>query len=189
MKKKVLTVLLSLTLLLGFNSPPTTASIESTQKLTKNNLHVVDNESIHLANKIIKYDKNNELDCTSPYDLVETCYIIKELVKYTKFDQYDVAAIMFDESKLNKDAHNKKDGGIGLMQLTGIKKWHKDTLFWVTNPRDKHQNIIGSLIILEEIRREHKTKPLIYKHYNGSNKKAERYSRRIQKIKREMKAC
>ena len=186
--KKIVTVMLSLALLFGSTQAMSSASVTPSSKVVKKH-HVYDKETIRLANQIIKFDKKNELECKSPSDLLETCEIIKQQAKFTKFDKYDVAAVVFKESKFKQDALNKKDGGTGLMQLTGIKKYHQDTLFWVTNPRDKHQNIIGGLIILEEMRRQYKSKSLAIKHFNGSCNAAEKYRKRIQKIKREIIAC
>lgn len=187
--RKVITVILALVLFASSNTS-TLASVVPSSKVVKQHKQLVyDKESIHLANQIIKFDKKNELECKSPSDLVETCYIIKQQVKYTKFDKYDVAAIVFKEAKFKHDALNKADGGTGLMQLTGIKKYHKDTLFWVTNPKDKHQNIIGGLIILEEARRSYKTKSSAIMHFNGSTWRSQKYMESVQKIKREIKAC
>lgn len=185
--RKVITVMLALVLFAGSATTSTLASVVPSSKVVKNKVY--DKETIHLANQIIKFDKKNELEAKSPSDLAETCYIIKQQCKYTKFDKYDVAAIIFKEAKFKQDAYNKKDGGTGLMQLTRIKKYHQDTLFWVTNPKDKHQNIIGGLIILEEARRSYKTKNHAIMHFNGSTWKSVQYMRSIQKIKREIKAC
>jgi soluble lytic murein transglycosylase-like protein len=185
--KKILTVILSFALMLG------SAQSISCSTNGKNSIDRWDKETVGLATKVMKFESKNkkkyEMKYKSTYDLLETWSIINNQSKYTSFDKYDVAAIVIRESRFKSDALNKTDGGKGLMQITGLKKWHQDTLFWVTNLENKHQNIIGGLIILEEAHKSHKAKSKAIKHFNGSNWKAEQYMKEVQKIKRELKAC
>jgi soluble lytic murein transglycosylase-like protein len=185
MKKRFVTAILATAMVLvGLFTPLTTASIIPTEQMTEVCLY--DTETITFANKISRLEKKYYLEYKSPSDLLETCEIIKKASHNTDFDKYDVAAIVIAESRFKSDALNKKDGGVGLMQLTGIKKYHKDTLYWMTDPKDKHQNIIGGLIILEEMHAQYKTKAKAIKHYNGSTYKSELYRQKVMKIKREI---
>lgn len=145
-------------------------------------------EATVLAMKVSKLPKNYYLEYKSTEDLLETCSIISKYARYSNFDKYDIATIVLKESRFKKNAHNKTDGGRGLTQLTGINIWHKDTLFWITDPYDKEQNIKGSIILLEENFKRYKTKAKAVKHYNGSSYKAELYKRSFFKIKQELKA-
>ena len=139
-----------------------------------------------LAGRIMKLKERYWLEYKNAEDLLETCQIIVDLAPYTRFDKNDIAALILKESRFNHRAVNKKDGGRGLGQLTRIKDWHSDTLFWMTDPFDKRQNIIGMLIVLEDNFRRHKTKFLAVKTYNGFHWRSQKYAEDFLRKKREL---
>lgn len=145
-------------------------------------------EATKLALKIDKVKEKYYLEYKDIDDLLETCSIIIKYDGYTHFDKYDILTIILKEGKFNQFAFNKNDHGQGLGQLTNIKEWHKKTLFWITNPYDKDQNIRGILITLEDNYRMYKTKEKAIMRYNGKTWKSKNYQKAVYKIKNEIKS-
>jgi len=155
--------------------PPSYSNVHS-QKATK------------LFKQVAKLKDKFYLEYKDDADLMETCSIITKYSKYSKhFDEYDIATIVLIESRFNSKAINHTDGGQGLMQLTGIKKWHKTELFWITLPLDKEQNIKGGIIVLEEIISRLKNKTLTITRYNGFSPKSKLYLAKFIKTKELLK--
>lgn len=126
------------------------------------------------------YKEKLHLEYKSFDDLRETVAIADKFSKYNNtFKLSDVMSIMINESRLNQFAKNKNDGGTGLGQLTGIKVWWKNELFWVTNPYDKHQNIASIFIVLDTFKTAYGSKYQAVKHYNGSKWKSDLYAKKV----------
>jgi hypothetical protein len=147
-------------------------------------------EAYQLASKIDTLKEKYHLKHKSYEDLLETCSYITTYSQYSKFDKYEVSAIVLKEAKFDQFAFNKNDGGIGLGQITGLKKgWHDDTLFWMTDPWNKEQNIRGIYFLLSDNLHCYKTKFNAIKRYNGKTVKSKRYAEHIGKLKQEIKAA
>ena len=120
-------------------------------------------------------------------DLIETCSIVD---KYSRFDNVftkeDVLSMILKESRFNKNAHNRNDGGAGLGQLTGLKLWWKEELFWLKDPYNKEQNIKGMFIALNSMYKTHGSKYKAIKHYNGSTKKSDLYAQDVLRIRKDI---
>jgi hypothetical protein len=141
----------------------------------------------HVAKKIEINGAKYHLEYKDFPDLVETCSIVDKYSKFDKvFTKEDVLSIILRESRFNKDAHNRNDGGAGLGQLTGIKIWWKNELFWLKNPYDKDQNIKGMFVVLNSFHRQYGNKYQALKHYNGSTKKSDRYAKDVLKIRKDI---
>jgi hypothetical protein len=138
-----------------------------------------------LATKVAKLKDRYFLEYKDTEDLLDTCQIIVDYSRYSKnFDKNDITTLIIKEARFNQFAHNKKDGGRGLGQLTKIEEWHPDTLFWMTDPYDKRQNITGIIIVLEDNLKKRKSKRQAIKKYNGSNYAAEQYVKDFYKKKK-----
>lgn len=135
--------------------------------------------------KIKKYEDighKNKLLYKNEEDLIETCKIICKYSDST-WNEYDLATFAISESKLQKNAVNKLDGGKGLFQLTNIKKYYKKELSWVTNPFNKEQNTKAAIYILNDKLRIHGSKHEAIKRNNGSGIKANNYRKKFYKTK------
>jgi hypothetical protein len=144
-----------------------------------NPIHI-SKEAKSLSKKISKLKDKYHLEFKSEEDLDETCELICRYSKYSRFSKYDVATIVLKESRFNPKAVNKVDKGLGLGQLTKIKEWHKETLFWVKNPLDKSENIRAMLVVLEDNYRSCKSKTTAIRHYNGFKEKSYTYLKDFQ---------
>lgn len=121
-------------------------------------------------------------------DLLETIDIAKqEFADDPVFTLNDVTAIMIKEAKLDQYALNRSDGGKGLGQLTGIKKWWKEELAFITDPFDKRQNIKGIRICLNSFYTQYGDKYSAIKHYNGSTSKSDLYAKSVLRMSKELK--
>jgi soluble lytic murein transglycosylase-like protein len=129
-----------------------------------------------LAARVARLKDKYWLEYKDTEDLMETCQIIVNYTPYTHFSKNDVATLIMKESRFNHRAVNRKDGGRGLGQLTRIKEWHKDTLFWMTDPFDKRQNILGILTVLEDNLKRYKSHRLAITRYNGFHQRADEYA-------------
>ena len=145
-------------------------------------------EATKLAQQVKRFSVKYKysLEYKTDMDLVETCGILCKYSKYSHFDKYDLTTTVLKESRFNPKAFNKKDGGIGLGQLTRIKEWHKDTLFWMTKPYDKEQNIKGIICVLEDNLRSYKQKPKAIQSYNGFHGKSFMYRKDFYKIRNQL---
>lgn len=145
-------------------------------------------ETIKLTSKILKFaeKKNYHLEYKSIYDLQESVDIIVKQSKVSKFNKYEIATVVMIESRFNQFAKSKV-GAVGLGQLYNIKRDYKKELFWVNNPYDKHQNIISSIIILQDKHKMYKTKHMAYVRYNGKVcKDSLYYAQKVNRMKNEL---
>jgi hypothetical protein len=147
-------------------------------------------EATKLAQRVKRFSVKYKypLEYKTDMDLVETCGMLCKYSKYSHFDKYELTTTVLKESRFNPKAFNKKDGGIGLGQLTKIKTWHKDTLFWMTKPFDKDQNIKGMIFVLEDNLRTYKQKAKAIQTYNGFHYRSIVYRNDFYRIKERLKS-
>lgn len=145
-------------------------------------------EATNLSLKISKLKDKYNLKYKDDVDLTETCYLICQHSKYSKFNKYDVASIILSESKFDQFAHNQVSGAKGLGQLHNARKDYKDELPWLKNEYNKNQNILASIIILQDKLKGHNKKYLAYVKYNGKVcDQSLNYGRNVQKLSNEIK--
>lgn len=145
-------------------------------------------ETIKLTSQILKFEEKckYKLEYKSIDDLQESVDIIIQQAKYSRFDKYDIASTVIAESRFKQYATSKV-GAVGLGQLYKIHKFYNEELFWVNNPYDKHQNIIASIIIMEDKLDSYKTKHMARIRYNGKVcNDSIFYANKIKKIKNEL---
>jgi len=133
--------------------------------------------ALELASRVDKLKGRYFLEYKDYEDLLETCQIIVDYAPYSHFSENDIATLIMKESRFKHRAFNKKDGGRGLGQLTRIREWHKDTLYWMTDPFDKRQNICGIICVLEDNLKRYRNRHMAIKTYNGFHEAAENYAR------------
>lgn len=143
--------------------------------------HSIYSKALKLAIKLHSIKKQEYLLYRDFNDLFETCVII---VKYNKlfnshFTTDEIAAIILVESRFNRFALNKVDGGKGLCQVMIL--WQK-VLPWYQNPYDKKESIAACYYILDILYNKHQNKQTVFKRYNGSGIRAELYSKKIMKL-------
>lgn len=143
-------------------------------------------EAMQLANTLGALKNELGLEYKSECELLA---ITNSICRYTQlqrsFDQYDVAAILIQESRLNKNAYNKSDGGKGLAQITH-KYWYDK--FSITNPYDIDTSVKNALLILGELKAKYHHKDLTIARYNGGGKQAQEYVKKVNAIKSKLKA-
>ena len=147
----------------------------------------VDKNARVLAHKILKLKqlKDNkgrplyELKFSGVDDLFETCLLICANENRI-FTRYHIAAVLIQESKLDRHAYNKRDGGKGIAQV--MKKYWKDELPWYTNEYDKAQSIKACVTVLNIFHEQHKHVWVAVKRYNGKTQKSTIYSAKVHKI-------
>lgn len=161
-------------------------SIASTPSKSLNDYYIHGKEPTVLYQKIKRFeDKDpikNKLSYKDDNDLMETCKIICSNSD-ENWSKYDLVTFAIGESKLNRKAFNRLDGGKGLYQLTG--SWYKK-LDWVTNPYNKKQNTKAAKWLLNENLKRFKSKHEAIKRFNGSNVKANNYRKRFYKLRYEI---
>ena len=139
------------------------------------------------AKQIEKYSEKYHLEYQDMPDLIETCSIVDKYSRYDNiFNKEDVLAIILKESRFKKDAKNLTDGGAGLGQITGLKTWWKDDLFWLKDPYDKDQNIKGIFYVLNSFYKIYGSKYKAIKHYNGSTARSDNYAKDIFRIRKDI---
>jgi hypothetical protein len=125
-----------------------------------------------LAHKILKLkqlkDKKGrplyELKFSGVFDLFETCLLICANENRI-FTRYTIAAVLIQESKLDRNAYNRRDGGKGIAQV--MKRSWKEELPWYTNEFDKAQSIKACVAVLSILHRQHKQLWTAVRRYNG----------------------
>jgi hypothetical protein len=155
-----------------------------------NDYYLYGKEATKLAQQVKRFSVKYKypLEYKTDMDLVESCGIVCKYAPYTHFTKYDLTTTILKESRFNPKAFNKRDGGIGLGQLTRIKTWHKDTLFWITKPYDKDQNIKGIICVLEDNLRSYKRKEKAIQTYNGFHYRSIVYRNDFYRIKNRLKS-
>ena len=155
-----------------------------------NNYYQYGKEATKLAQQVKRFSVKYKypLEYKTDMDLVESCGIICKYAPYTHFDKYDLTTIILKESRFKTNSINHIDSGIGLGQLTRIKTWHKDTLFWMTKPYDKDQNIKGMIFVLEDNLRAYKRKAKAIQTYNGFHYRSVVYRNDFYRIKNRLKS-
>jgi len=152
-----------------------------------NNYPEYDKDTIKLYKQVYKLKDKYFLEFKSEKDLLETCQIITKYAEYSNFDEYDVATIVLKESRFDQFALNKSDGGKGYGQITRLREWHKETLFWVTDIYDKDQNIKAIYIVLEDNLKCRKNKSTAIRNYNGFGASSFDYLQDFKKKRKELK--
>ena len=144
-------------------------------------------DAIKLSKKLLKLKDKYHLKFKDEKDLQETCHIICEYAKYSKFNKYEIASVVLWESRYDQYAVSPC-GARGLGQTHNIKKDYKEELFWVKNQFDKHQNLTATIIILQDKLKSYKTKHMALVRYNGKVCKNSRtYADLVIKTKNEIK--
>ncbi len=126
-----------------------------------------------LAHKILRLqqlkDKKGrplyELKFSGVFDLFETCLLICANENRI-FTRYTIAAVLIQESKLDRKAYNRVDGGKGIAQV--MRRYWKDDLPWYTNEFDKAQSIKACVAVLSILHVQHKTLWTTVRRYNGA---------------------
>lgn len=139
-------------------------------------------ETIQMTEKVLKVGKKYPLEYKNINDLQESIDIIIKQSKYSKFNKYELTSVVMVESRFNSEAISPV-GAKGLGQLYNIKNDYNKELFWINNVYDKHQNVIGSIIILEDKLKSYKTKRMAYIRYSGGSRV---YLSKVIKIKKEL---
>lgn len=146
-------------------------------------------DNVHRQVQIYNYVKRID-SCKMKYglehkdfpDLMDTVSIVDKYSRYSIFTTEEVVSLIMKESKFNRLAKNKSDGGAGLGQITNIKVNFPERLAWVTDLYDKEQNIKSIFIALDMFHDQYKTKPLAIMHYNGSTYKSKMYASSVIKM-------
>lgn len=141
---------------------------------------------INLYQKITKNKNKFGLQYKSDEELLGYCKTICEMTCKSKdFDEYDIAAIIIQESRFNENAVNKSDGGKGLAQITN-PHWYKK--FKITDPFNGNSAIENCVLILHDIKTEYRfNKMMTIRSYNGKGKMADKYVKSVTNIKKELK--
>lgn len=162
MKKKIAIAIATLVLLC------TTVGSAITPTLNLNRYHLYSREATELSKKISTVKEKYNLEYKNELDLTETCWLICQHSRYSKFTKYEIASIILLESRFNQFAYNKKSGAKGLGQLLNVKKDYKEQLPWLKDVYNKNQNVLATVIVLQEKYKEHnKQKYTAYIRYNG----------------------
>ena len=140
-----------------------------------------------LAQKILKLqqlkDKKGrplyELKFSGVFDLFETCLLICANENRI-FTRYHIAAVLIQESKLDRYAWNKRDGGKGIAQV--MKRYWKEELPWYTNEYDKAQSIKACVAVLNIFHDEHRQVWQTIRRYNGKAPSSLVYVAKVNKI-------
>lgn len=180
MKKKI--AILVMSLLLVFTTVG--SAVTPTYKL--NSYYPYGKEATRLSEKISKLKDKYHLKYKSDMELTETCWLICQHSKYTKFSKYEIASVVMEESKFDQFALSRC-GAKGLGQLHNVRTDYKEQLPFLKDEYNKNQNILGTVIVLQDKLKTHKTKYLTYVRYNGKvcNQSLE-YGRRVERLKKEI---
>lgn len=140
-----------------------------------------------LAHKILKLkqlkDKKGrplyELKFSGVFDLFETCLLICANENRI-FTRYHIAAVLIQESKLDRYAYNRRDGGKGIAMV--MKRYWKEELPWYTNEYDKAQSIKACVAVLNILKKQHKETWTAIRRYNGGGPATVIYVAKVHKI-------
>lgn len=140
-----------------------------------------------LAQKILKLqqlkDKKGrplyKLKFSGIFDLFETCLLI--CVNENRiFTRYHIAAVLIQESKLDRYAYNRHDGGKGIAMV--MKRSWKEELPWYTNEYDKAQSIKACVTVLDILKKQHRETWTAVRRYNGGGPATQIYVAKVHKI-------
>lgn len=140
-----------------------------------------------LAIRVEALKKKYWLEYKDTNDLLETLNIIWEETRFDKhFTMEHVTAIAIKESKLNHVAHNRRDGGKGLM-MAMPRYWRKE-LPWYNDPYNKRQSIRAGVNVLQIFKSEkNRSTWESTRRYNGSCGKTWKYVADIKRIYKDIR--
>jgi len=108
-------------------------------------------EVIELTNKLEKNKEVLHLEYKDRDDLLDSVHHIWAATYGDKiFTARHVASIIVVESKFDRHAHNRRDGGKGLTQT--MQRYWKDQLPWYTDPYNKKQSVCAGVSVLRIIK-------------------------------------
>ena len=152
---------------------------------TEFKMNNLDLEAIRFAEDISTLKDKYYLEYKSQYDLIETC---RYAIKYSNdvFTKEDLITVAIKESRLNKNALNKADGGKGLYQITKPEVWWKEELHWFKKPYSKDQNTKAAITILSKYYEDCGNKEESIRRYNSKGPKGKIYLKAIKRIRRDV---
>jgi len=139
--------------------------------------------------KLMKYAFKHNFN-VHPKEVAEIADYVEYYGRYTRINKYKIASVIIKESRLNRLAYNKKDGGFSLGQITNYEKdWKPYMPFLQHNRYGLHENVLATCIAINMKANDarKKTDAEILCRYNSNSSNGSQYAKNVSKISEELK--